>query len=855
MASLCTRTLILSVVASLLAGCSLLKNRDEFTLRDAGVDSSDVGMDGDTSIDSDSSLSEVGPEAGPACESAAVEAGGSVNCPPGIVPSPEGTCAGDTYRDFSMGPAHGCAIRRSDDVLVCWGINEFGEAFSAAEIAVERPQVAMWAGPENPDDIPEVRAHDVVAGERVTCFLWNNDDRDPTNEQGAGPAYCIGSNQSRRTGRPTTGGLLNRPRAVCVPNDSGDCDELRPVPEFIQLATRGGRVCGLTSLGEVWCWGNGNNSVLGVSGTEAAAVSPRRIADIEMSATEDSVTPVIVMTDLVTCGLGTAGRVRCFGNGELGELGNGTDADAFGQSDVRLDDRNILENVRGLTANGQTICAAASTDIYCWGANSGNNRVFPADTRLLYATDVTEAFSVANARVAFLEGAFCYWADRDAWCRGNQSQNELGLGASAAPFSDSESFTRLPELDGFREVDGLGVHCGFRSEGGSDGTLRCWGYSAFGEFPRANLVLETPEAIAAPESIQTVAVEATGACLIGGADSAAYCSGRVLLDERGVEEDGRPFDGFEVIDGTEDSLDVVRASRGGCAQRDGLHTCWGVNANGTLGGSVDGAQSAQSTLSGVEFISMGATHACGLRDGNVVCWGDNATGQALVISSDEPVLPTEAEFEGQAITASQVAAGQRFTCAILAEGSVHGDAGDVMCWGENRFEQLGSAGNEPRARVIPGVANATVVAAGLQHACAATATGVYCWGNNGRMQRGSIQTRTFPPNRVTGLPGDIVALAASEVSTCAGTDAGEVFCWGGNDAYALGADQPPLSATSNPERVSLPCLRPQFRLVSHPGAGAYCVGPAVDDSHYCWGRNDYGKLGAAGSVYVLLPAE
>lgn len=139
---------------------------------------------------------------------------------------------------------------------------------------------------------------------------------------------------------------------------------------------------------------------------------------------------------------------------------------------------------------------------------------------------------------------------------------------------------------------------------------------------------------------------------------------------------------------------------------------------------------------------------------------------------------------------SAISAGSGHTCAIT------GDA-QLKCWGGNWSGQIGSgtAGDAERTPVdvieIPG--GVETITAGSSHTCAVTISGgLKCWGDN---QRGQLGDGTggdkdaFSPTPidVADLGSAVVTVAAGSSHTCALTVPGGVKCWGRNDYGQLGA--------------------------------------------------------------------
>ena len=133
-------------------------------------------------------------------------------------------------------------------------------------------------------------------------------------------------------------------------------------------------------------------------------------------------------------------------------------------------------------------------------------------------------------------------------------------------------------------------------------------------------------------------------------------------------------------------------------------------------------------------ISAGRTHACALTtSGEVFCWGPKGASGSYPtedeIGDDESPLEVGPVELGS--RAHSVAAGDRHTCALLSRGQ-------LRCWGDNAFGQLGLAsleyiGDDELPADAPPVQLGDAVvtlAAGSAHTCAQLRGGaVRCWGN------------------------------------------------------------------------------------------------------------------------------
>jgi hypothetical protein len=184
----------------------------------------------------------------------------------------------------------------------------------------------------------------------------------------------------------------------------------------------------------------------------------------------------------------------------------------------------------------------------------------------------------------------------------------------------------------------------------------------------------------------------------------------------------------------------------------GAAKCWG---QGTLGRLGNGASTLSlvpvdvtGLSSGVVALSAGTAHTCALTAaGGVKCWGAGSSGQLGNGATANQTTPVDVFGLSSGVAA--ISAGSNHTCALTT-------AGGVKCWGDNFFGQLGT-GNTTQSNIPIDVLGLTSgvasVEAGLQHTCAASASGgAHCWGNGGPSPLGrgwtwsSFATEVLSPN-------------------------------------------------------------------------------------------------------------
>jgi len=328
-----------------------------------------------------------------------------------------------------------------------------------------------------------------------------------------------------------------------------------------------------------------------------------------------------------TCALLADGGVKCWGDNQYGELGDGNLT--WSGTPVSV---NGIKNATTISVGQYHTCALlADRSVKCWGANHfgqlGDGTTTDRTTPVSVG-GVSDAIAVsagwANSCALLAGGSVKCWGDDEA--------GQLGDGTTTQPWAGPRTPTTVSGISDATAISaGSFDTCALLA----DGSVKCWGANAHGELGDGTTTERTT-----PVSVSGI----TRAVVIssGGDHTCA------LLSDGGAE-------------------------------------CWGDNYNGQLG---DGTSFDTHTtpvsvngLSGALAISAGGAHTCALlADGRMKCWGWNLYGQLgdglTPNGSSTPVAV-------RGITgAIAIAAGNQHACAVLSDGS-------VKCWGDNGVGQLG----------------------------------------------------------------------------------------------------------------------------------------------------------------------
>jgi len=274
---------------------------------------------------------------------------------------------------------------------------------------------------------------------------------------------------------------------------------------------------------------------------------------------------------------------------------------------------------------------------------------------------------------------------------------------------------------------------------------------------------------------------------------------------------------------------------------------WGANGSGQLGTGNNAGSRVPVPVeipSGtvITAVAAGGEHSLALTStGRVLAWGSNSAGQlgnpGVGESSNLPVpvlLPPGATVTG-------IAAGGDHSLAVTSTGQ-------VLAWGLNEFGELGNGTSDnfattPVAVDLPPGTAVTAVAAGENFSVARTATGsVLAWGLNDQGQLGNGTTDNSDVPTPVSLPSGTtvtsVTTGALGNHTLVLTAVGDVFAWGSNEDFQLGNGDP--NPATSPLQVALP---PNTTATAVAAAGRHSLALTSSGQLLAWGDNGFGQTG------------
>jgi alpha-tubulin suppressor-like RCC1 family protein len=583
--------------------------------------------------------------------------------------------------------------------------------------------------------------------------------------------------------------------------------------------------CALFPGGTVKCWGDNEFGQLG-DGTTTISPMPVTVAGLT-GATAVSV------GNSFACALLAGGAVRCWGFNDKGQLGNGTSdasVSSFSSTPVAV---SGISGATAISTGEEFACAViAGGTVECWGDNRlgelGNAIVDASATPFSSTPVAIQGLSGATAVAAGVYAACAVLSGGTVECWGYNGSGQLGNPGVTA--NSSATPVAVSGLTGVTALS-LGIESEFACALLSGGSIECWGDNEYGQLGDGTTNgSATPVAVSGVAGATAVAAGDYFACALSSGGT-AQCWGYDYLGELGnnatVTYDPTPV----AVSGIANATSISAGASTCVVSLGGTVHCWGSNEDGQLGDGSEGVSStpvAVAGLGGAGAVAVSYSTACALSGGGVKCWGADygaeLDGGAAVVSL------TPAAVSGLS-GATALAMGGNFACAVVSGGS-------VQCWGYNSAGALGdgTTNNSALPVAVSGLTGATALSAGYNFACALVADGsVQCWGANGSGQLGNgMTTSSSTPVAVSGLVS-ATEISAGYGSACA-LSGGTVRCWGTNDYGELG------NGTMTPSHVPVAVDGLSGAIGVSAGGQEACAvlsGGAVQ----CWGADYNGQLG------------
>ena len=625
--------------------------------------------------------------------------------------------------------------------------------------------------------------------------------------------------------------------------------------------------CGITTNGDLYCWGVNYGGELGV-GDNANHYYPVQVAP-------GSKWKEVSCGDYHTCGIKTDGTLLCWGSNSVGQLGTGnTDS-----SNIPVQVGHDSDWVEVSAGDGDTCAIKSDGSLYCWGA--GGYGQLGLVNYLNKITDVPTKVGDSWLHISTGDSTTCgIKTDLSLYCWGYNAYGETGtnqytweITRPTEVYNDSKDWAKI--------VVGNHHTCGIRT----DDSLYCWGNGQSGEVGTGkHRTYDTPQKVAGNFKWIEVTAGIIHTC---GIDISGYlhCWGRNYMKSFGIHAEKNYYIPVTIFTDTKFRSISTDDSTCGITQ-EGLLYCWGWNGYGQVGVDVTStylspvpvtnsivsfdsgyhhniavtedfrvlvwgennewplgtgdftAENAPAVApySGFVTISTSWTHSCGIKDdGTLWCWGSGSSGALGTGSWDIEPLPVKTSDDHW----KNITTGNNFTCGIKSDGT-------LWCWGDNSSGELGigdTTSNHQYSPVQVGTGNNwKEVKAGYSFACGMKNDNtLWCWGDNSNGEAGA----DLSTNKVTA-PVEVSGTTWREFTTgwyyaCAISSDSTLWCWGKDYVNNYGHKPVQIGDESD--------WRTLF-------AGAYhTCAIKTNGTLWCWGRNYSGQLGTGDKSNRALPTQ
>jgi alpha-tubulin suppressor-like RCC1 family protein len=390
------------------------------------------------------------------------------------------------------GGAEMMCVLRNDGKVKCWGSANFlglGIAYpdnrgdNAAEMGSALPFVDLGTG---------VRATALFGGSYAYhhCALLDT-----------GALRCWGTNTNGELGGDLASAA--KPYRGDAPGEMGDhlpAVDLGTGRHAVRVSTTNAHACAVLDNGKVKCWGNNASGELGLGDSNSRGDAAGEMGDdlpyVDLGTGRTAV--AVHTANARSCAITDEARVKCWGAGTNGQLGQGSTS-SRGATGGQLGDalpyialgtgRTVLAVTGGLTF----ACALLDDhSVKCWGYNQfGELGLGDKNDRGDGAGEMGDALPAVNLGVgrtakAIASGAehTCAILDNDQLkCWGSNNQGQLGYGDTNPRGDASGEMANLPYVDlgTGRTVKQIALQASSTCALLDNGQLKCWGYNAYGQ--------------------------------------------------------------------------------------------------------------------------------------------------------------------------------------------------------------------------------------------------------------------------------------------------------------------------------------------------------------------------------------
>jgi len=581
--------------------------------------------------------------------------------------------------------------------------------------------------------------------------------------------------------------------------------------------------CALTTTGGVGCWGDNSYGQLGkdanISGTPGNGV-PTPVLGLSSGVSS------ITAGTRHTCALTTTGGVKCWGENDSGQLGDGTTTNRGAPVDVA----GLGTGVKDIKASDRATCALIDDGtVKCWGLLNSNYGKSPYT---ISGLENIKAIAVGEKHACAITSA------NTVKCWGDNGTGALGNGTT----TDSNTPIDVNLSNVASITTGGSFYIASTCAITTDNSVYCWGYSVE---KTPTLIENNPD----KSILFKQKSEGMGGCAITQYGDVRCWSKENFLSQKIYGLDDKP-------------IDIALGFSHTCVlDANGTAKCWGNNSYNTLGdiSIIGSSTSTPVSVKGSDGIELNfgvaspittATHPTNIsptvsasyssnfavnNKGQLLGWGDTQTGNTFLGTSSSsheyPILIMS--------DVKDVSAGLDVILALRTDNS-------LWAWGIYSGRDTRPTPNSTNRRLYYPVKimdNVIKISAGRYHALALKSDGtVWAWGKNSDGEIGNnTTTKQITPVQVLS---DVKEIAAGYNISFAIKNDGTLWGWGDGQHGRLDSDalipvKQQLAETFYFSKVSADATH----VLALDGTGKV----------WAWGDNSDGQLGTNNTTDSSVP--
>ena len=364
-------------------------------------------------------------------------------------------------------------------------------------------------------------------------------------------------------------------------------------PNNSRIASGTDHTCTIRDDATVWCWGWNFSSQLARNITSPAYSStPIQVPPSKVSGAQS-----VAAGDGHTCALLANSQVKCWGDGDGAQLGNGASFDAVNPVSVMVSlgpDGAPFEDVEAIAAGRKHTCALKTGGtVWCWGDNRSSQMGLPWSNggqltpRMVSQLDSVVAISAGGDTTCAL------LSDTSVKCWGSNNDGALGIGTYRVTSSETPLNVVRSETDNRALNNVVAISVGDNHTCILDASRHasCWGYNGTGQLGNNPALGTTPfAATSAPvrvdsdEEFSTISAGGLHTCAILESTKAVQCWGN---NNKGQLGDGTTKNRDRPVAVSGDgnaNVELGLGARFSCSlASNAAIRCWGLNNHGELG--------------------------------------------------------------------------------------------------------------------------------------------------------------------------------------------------------------------------------------------------------------------------------